>query len=92
MRGLEYRQQAREERRTARQRAYRMAAMMREQGTLRGARRYLELKGVRYCQAVDPRTGEVTLTVPGQITLAYGPDGRFLASGPPGAAMAEDGA
>lgn len=81
--GFEYRQRSREQQRSARQRTYRIASMMREQGTLKGARKYLELKGVAYQQAADPRTGRIILTVPGQVSFAYGPDGRFVSSGPP---------
>ncbi|HUJ20839.1 MAG TPA: hypothetical protein VLX58_04915 [Bryobacteraceae bacterium] len=83
LRGLEYRQQAREERRSARQRAHHMAVMMREQGTLRGARKYLDLKGIPYREFTDPATGHHKLTIPEQITLSYDAAGKFLASGPP---------
>src|SRR5947209_12842755 len=51
LRGLEYRQRARQEQRAARQKAYRIASMMREQGTLRGARKYLELKRIPYSES-----------------------------------------
>jgi hypothetical protein len=78
--GLEYRQRAREQQRTERQKAYRIANMMREQGTLRGARKYLELKGIPYRESVDPATGNRELTVPEQITLSYDRDGRFVSS------------
>lgn len=84
LRGLEYRQQAREQQRSERQKAYRIASMMREQGTLRGARKYLELKGIPFREAVDPATGYRELIVPRQITLSYDADGRFLSSRPPG--------
>ena len=84
LRGLEYRQQAREQQRAERQKAYRIASMMREQGTLRGARKYLELKGIPFREAIDPATGHRELTVPRQITLSYDADGRFLSSRPPG--------
>ena len=83
LRGLEYRQQAREQQRAARQRAYRIASMMREQGTLRGARKYLEIKGIPFCESVDPETGNRELTIPEQITLLYDPQGRFVRSRPP---------
>ena len=83
LRGFEYRQLARERVRAARQRAYRIAAMMREEGTLRGARQYLDLKGVPYREHFDPLTGNTALTIPEQVTLSYDPQGRFLASGPP---------
>ena len=89
LQGFEYRQRDREQQRSARQRTYRISSMMREQGTLNGARKYLDLKGVRYQQSADPRTGRVTLTVPGQVSFAYGPDGRFVSSGP-AAASAND--
>ena len=80
LRGLEYRQLDRERQRALRQKAYRIASMMREQGTLRGARKYLELKGIPYRESVDPASGNRELTIPEQITLAYDADGRFLAS------------
>ena len=57
--------------------------MMREQGTLRGARKYLELKGIPYRESVNPVSGNCELTIPEQITLSYDSDGRFLASRPP---------
>jgi hypothetical protein len=81
--GFEYRQRARDQQRAARQKAYRITAMMRDQGTLRGARKYLDLKGVPYCEAVDPASGDTAITIPNQVTLCYDPDGRFLASRPP---------
>ena len=81
--GLEYRQRAREQRRAARQKAYRIASMMREQGTLRGARKYLEIKGIPYREAIDPATGNRELTIPEQITLSYNAQGKFLSSRPP---------
>jgi hypothetical protein len=84
LRGLEYRQQAREQQRSERQKAYRIAAMMREQGTLRGARKYFELKSIPYHESVDAATGCHELTVPRQITLSYDADGRFLSSRHPG--------
>lgn len=84
LRGLEYRQRAREQQRAERQKAYRVASMMREQGTLRGARKYLELKGIPYRESVDPGTGNRELTVPEQITLSYDPEGRFVSSRPAG--------
>ena len=84
LRGLEYRQQAREQQRGERQKAYRIAAMMREQGTLRGARKYFELKSIPYHESVDAATGRHELTVPRQITLCYDADGRFVSSRPPG--------
>jgi hypothetical protein len=80
LRGLEYRQLDREKQRALRQKAYRIANMMREQGTLRGARKYLELKGIHYRESVDPASGNRELTIPEQITLSYDADGRFLAS------------
>ena len=80
LRGLEYRQGARERQRAERQKAYRIASMMREQGTLRGARKYLELKGIPYRESVDPASGNRELTIPEQVTLAYDSEGRFLAS------------
>jgi hypothetical protein len=80
LRGLEYRQGARERQRAERQKAYRIASMMREQGTLRGARKYLELKGIPYRESVDPATGHRQLTVPEQITLSYDQEGRFVSS------------
>jgi hypothetical protein len=80
LRGLEYRQHAREQQRAERQKAYRVASMMREQGTLRGARKYLELKGIPYRESIDPATGNRELTVPEQITLSYDPEGRFVSS------------
>ena len=83
LRGLEYRQQAREQYRLARQKAYRIASMMREQGTLRGARKYLELKGIPYRESLNPETGDSELTIPEQITLCYDPQGRFISSRPP---------
>jgi hypothetical protein len=83
LRGLEYRQQAREQQRAVRQKAYRMASMMREQGTLRGARKYLEIKGIPFRESVDPATGNRELTIPEQITLSYDPQGKFLRSRPP---------
>ncbi len=85
LRGFEYRQRARKEHRAARQKAYRIASMMREQGTLRGARKYLDFKGIPYQQNSNPATGITTLMIPGQLTLQYDSQGRFLASGPPGA-------
>jgi hypothetical protein len=88
LRGLEYRQQAREQQRSERQKAYRIAAMMREQGTLRGARKYFELKAIPYHESVDAVTGCHELTVPRQITLSYDADGRFLSSRPPGLSAA----
>ena len=81
--GLEYRQQARQQQRAIRQRAYRMVSMMREQGTLRGARKYLEIKGIPFQESVDPATGNRELTIPEQITLSYDPQGKFLRSRPP---------
>ena len=81
--GLEYRQLDREKQRTVRQKAYRMASMMREQGTLRGARKYLDLKGIPYRESVDPASGHRELTIPEQITLSYDANGRFVASRPP---------
>ena len=78
LRGLEYRQQAREQQRAIRQKAYRMASMMREQGTLRGARKYLEIKGIPFRESVDPATGNRELTIPEQITLSYDHQGKFL--------------
>lgn len=83
LRGLEYRQHAREQQRAGRQKAYRIASMMREQGTLRGARKYLELKGIPFREAVDPATGRHELTVPHQITLSYDTEGRFISSRSP---------
>ena len=83
LRGLEYRQLDREKQRALRQKAYRIASMMREQGTLRGARKYLDLKGIPYRESVDPASGQRELTIPEQITLSYDADGRFLASRPP---------
>lgn len=80
--GLEYRQRARDEQRAFRQKAYRIAAMMRQQGTLRGARQYLDLKRIPYHEQVDPVTGNTALTIPEQLTLRYDAHGRFLASGP----------
>jgi hypothetical protein len=90
LQGFEYRQRDREQQRSARQRAYRTASMMREQGTLAGARKYLDMKGVAYRQTDDPRTGRVTLIVPGQVSFAYGPDGRFVSSGPAAAVAGTD--
>ncbi len=81
--GLEYRQQAREQQRAVRQKAYRIASMMREQGTLRGARKYLELKGIPFRESVDPASGNLELTIPEQITLSYDRQGKFLSSRPP---------
>ncbi len=81
--GLEYRQLAREQHRAVRQKAYRIASMMREQGTLRGALKYLEIKGIPYREAIDPATGNHELTIPEQITLSYNPQGKFLSSRPP---------
>jgi hypothetical protein len=83
LRGLEYRQQARERHQIARQRAYRIASMMREQGTLRGARKYLELKGIPYRESLNPATGGSELTIPEQIILSYDLKGRFISSRPP---------
>jgi len=83
LRGLEYRQQAREQQRAIRQKTYRMASMMREQGTLRGARKYLEIKGIPFRESIDPATGNRELTIPEQITLSYDPQGKFLRSRPP---------
>jgi hypothetical protein len=83
LRGLEYRQLDRERQRALRQKTYRIASMMREQGTLRGARKYLELKGIPYRESVDPASGHRELTIPEQITLAYDAEGRFLASRTP---------
>lgn len=83
LRGFEYRQRAREQQRGARQKAYRIASMMREQGTLRGARKYLELKGIPYRESLDPASGNRELTIPQQITLSYDPEGKFLSSRPP---------
>ena len=80
LRGLEYRQQARERQRAVRQKAYHIASMMREQGTLRGARKYLDLKGIPYRESLDPSTGVRELTIPEQITLSYDPAGRFVSS------------
>ena len=82
--GLEYRQLAREQQRAERQKTYQLAAMMREHGTLRGARRYFELKSIPYHESVDAITGRHELTVPRQITLSYDADGRFVSSRPPG--------
>jgi len=82
--GFEYRQRAREQQRAERQKAYRIASMMHEQGTLRGARRYLEYKGIPFHECVDPATGNRELTVPEQITLSYDPEGRFVSSRSPG--------
>jgi hypothetical protein len=81
--GLEYRQRDRERQRAERQKAYRIASMMREQGTLHGARTYLELKGIPFRESIDPITGHRELTVPEQITLSYDSEGRFVASRPP---------
>ena len=80
LRGLEYRQMDREKERSVRQKAYRMASMMRDQGTLRGARKYLELKGIPFRESIDPASGNRELTIPNQITLSYDAEGRFLAS------------
>jgi hypothetical protein len=80
LRGLEYRQRVREQKRAARQKAYQIASMMREQGTLRGARKYLDWKGIPYRESVDPASGHRELTIPEQITLSYDPDGRFISS------------
>jgi hypothetical protein len=80
---LEYRQHHREQQRAVRQKAYRIASMMREQGTLRGARKYLELKGIPYRESLNPTTGNLDLTIPEQITLSYDVQGRFVSSGPP---------
>jgi len=85
LRGFEYRQRARNEQRAARQKAYQIASMMREQGTLRGARKYLDFKSIPYRHDSDPATGITTLIIPGQISLQYDSQGRFLASGPPDA-------
>jgi hypothetical protein len=82
LRGLEYRQRAREQKRSARQKAYRIASMMREQGTLGGARKYLDLKGIPYQESVDPLTGNRELTIPEQIILSYDSGGRFQSSRP----------
>ena len=60
-----------------------MASMMREQGTLRGARRYLELKGIPYRESLDAASGNRELIIPKQITLSYDPEGRFISSRPP---------
>ena len=84
LRGFEYRQRARNEHRAGRQKAYRVASMMREQGTLRGARKYLDFKGIPYRQDANPATGVTTLMIPGQIALVYDSKGNFVASGPPG--------
>ena len=81
LRGFEYRQRARSEQRAARQKAYRITSMMREQG----ARKYLDFKGIPYRRDTDSATGITTLIIPGQISLQYDSQGRFLASGPPGA-------
>jgi hypothetical protein len=54
--------------------------MMREQGTIRGARKYLELKGIPYRESLNPATGASELIIPEQITLSYDPQGRFLSS------------
>jgi hypothetical protein len=83
LRGFEYRQRAREQQRGTRQKAYRIASMMREQGTLRGARKYLELKGIPYRESLDPASGNRELTIPQQITLSYDPEGKFISSRPP---------
>jgi hypothetical protein len=83
LRGLEYRQLDREKQRALRQKAYRIASMMREQGTLRGARKYLDLKDIPYRESINPASGNRELTIPEQITLSYDVDGRFLASRPP---------
>jgi hypothetical protein len=82
LRGFEYRQEARNAARSARTRSNRAAAMMRENGTLKGARQYLRYKGVDFTETVDPVNGHVLLTVPGQVVLAYGADGKYLGSGP----------
>jgi excinuclease UvrABC helicase subunit UvrB len=81
--GLEYRQRAREQQRAVRQKAYQIASMMREQGTLKGARKYLEMKGIPFRELVDPASGNLELTIPEQITLSYDRNGRFLSSRPP---------
>lgn len=83
LRGFEYRQQDRQQRRAIRQKAYRIAGMMRDQGTLRGARKYLDLKGIPYHESVDPATGNSQLTIPEQVTLSYDSRGKFVSSGPP---------
>jgi len=83
LRGLEYRQRAREQQRAVRQKAYQIASMMREQGTLKGARKYLEMKGIPFRELVDPASGNLELTIPEQITLSYERNGRFLSSRPP---------
>jgi hypothetical protein len=83
LRGLEYRQRAREQQRAIRQKAYRIAGMMREQGTLGGARKYLDLKGIPYRESINPLTGNRELTIPEQITLSYDSEGRFQSSRPP---------
>ena len=88
LQGLEYRQRVREQRRAARQKAYQIASMMREQGTLRGARKYLELKGIPYRETVDPASGNRELTIPEQITLAYDPTGKFVSSRHPSVSVA----
>ena len=83
LQGWEYRQRAREQHRAVRQKAYQIASMMREQGTLRGARKYLELKGIPYRESIDPASGNCELTIPKQVTLSYDAGGRFLSSRPP---------
>jgi len=80
--GLEYRQQSRMAQRAMHARAARIRKMMQQKGTLNGARKYLELKGVGYHQSIDEDTGNIVLSVPGQVALVYGPDGKFLSSGP----------
>ena len=70
LRGLEDRQQAREQYRLARQKAYRVASMMRQQGTLRGARMYLELKGIAYRESPNPVTGGSELN--GSLARSFG--------------------
>ena len=54
--------------------------MMREQGTLRGARKYLELKGIPYRESLNPATGGSELTIPDQIILSYDLNGKFISS------------
>ena len=83
LRGFEYRQRDREQQRAARQKAYQIASMMREQGTLRGARRYLDFKGIPYRESVDALTGNRELIIPEQVTLSYDPEGWFLSSRAP---------
>jgi hypothetical protein len=82
LKGFEYRQEARNRERAAEKRSRKKSALGHQQGTLKGARLYFELKGIQVQEARDSATGCVRLVVPGQLVLTYDAEGRYVGSGP----------